>query len=195
LASKVDMTTRVRSCVSCRKKGMKGELIKLANTPAGVIIDYAENLPGRGAYVCADKACIERLSDGALSRVFKAPAKHPETSAFYEELGAKVMRKVKSLLGMAMKSRLAATGFDESAGGCVKYPGGVLVVAQDVSDNTGRRIMEHCTDKENVFRFSTKDELGRVLGSRPVGVVYVRPSALSLALGRELGRLVNMSRG
>jgi predicted RNA-binding protein YlxR (DUF448 family) len=189
------MTNPVRSCVSCRKKGMKGELIKLANTPAGVIIDYSERLPGRGAYVCADKACIERISDGALSRVFKASARRPEPDAFYEELGGKVRAKVESLLRMAMKSRLAATGFDESAAGCARDPNGLLLVAVDVSENTERRVMESCKGMENIFRFSTKDELGRVLGSRPVGVLYVRPSALSLALGRELGRLVNMSRG
>lgn len=195
MASKVDMASPVRSCVSCRKKGARGELIKLANTPAGVIIDYFENLPGRGAYVCADKACIESLSEGTLSRAFKKRALPPAEDAFYEELAAKIRRKVESLLGMARKSRLAVMGFDESAAACVRSPGGVLVVAQDVSENTGRKIMESAEGMDKVYRFSTKDELGKVLGSPPVGIVYVRPSALGSALGRELGRLINMSRG
>lgn len=195
MASKADTANPIRSCVSCRKKGARGELIKLANTPAGVIIDYLENLPGRGAYVCAEKACIERLNEGALSRAFKSKAKPPVSQAFYEELAAKVRRKVESLLGMARKSRLAVIGFDEAAAACVRSPGGVLIVALDVSDNTGRKIMESSKGMDNVFRFSTKDELGKVLGSPPVGIVYVRPSALGSALGRELGRLINISRG
>ncbi len=189
------MAAPVRSCVSCRKKGEKGELVKLANTPAGVIIDYLEKMPGRGAYVCAERACITRLSEGALSRAFKASAKPPDAEAIYEELRGKVIRKVVSLLGMARKARLDATGFDEAVSAMAKSPGGALIVAEDVSGNTLKKVMESGVEKEKVFRLFTKDELGDALGSRAVGVVYVRPSALSSALGRELARLINMSRG
>ncbi|HLB25751.1 MAG TPA: YlxR family protein, partial [Nitrospirota bacterium] len=100
-----------RSCIACRRKGEKGELIKLAAGPDGVVIDYGERLPGRGAYVCAEKACIEKgLNAGALSRAFKRQAAPPDKAEFYKELTDKIYRKIESLLGMARKSGLAAAG-------------------------------------------------------------------------------------
>ena len=43
--------------------------------PDGVVqVDASGRLPGRGAYVCHDAACIERaITKGALARALKSP--------------------------------------------------------------------------------------------------------------------------
>ena len=62
-----------RSCVVCRTQGTKRELLRIVRTPEGdVIYDPTQKAPGRGAYVCRAKGCVdEALSSGALSRSLK----------------------------------------------------------------------------------------------------------------------------
>lgn len=48
-----------RTCVICRKKTTKRELVRLVCTPAGVEIDITGKKPGRGAYLCKGLVCWE----------------------------------------------------------------------------------------------------------------------------------------
>jgi len=186
-----------RSCVSCRKKGTKEELLRLVVGPSGVVIDYSGRLPGRGAYLCPEKSCIEKgLKEAALSRAFKKRTTPPGLNDFYGELEGKVQRKINSLLGMARKSGIAAAGFDAASGAMEHYPGGVIVTAEDIAPNTEGKFMETADGKyAGFFRYSDKEGLGRLLGADPVGVVYIKSSALSIALNREMGRLIDIRRG
>ncbi len=190
-----------RSCIACRRKGKKGELIRMTDSPAGVIIDYAEKLPGRGAYVCPERECMEKLlkpgGGGALSRALKRDVAPPAREAFYEELSAKIKRKVSALLGMARKAGLAEYGFDAALGAARKAPGGVMVVSDDLAENSRRRLLEKINgDVSSIYNFSDKEALGAVTGaSGPVGIIYVRPSELSHSLAREITLLLKVSGG
>ena len=47
-----------RTCVACRGKAAKGELIRLVRTATGdVQVDNSGKLHGRGAYLCAFRDC------------------------------------------------------------------------------------------------------------------------------------------
>ncbi len=184
------MGSPVRSCLYCRKRGAKGELIKLVNTPAGVVIDYSERLPGRGAYLCFDRTCIVNgLKEGPFKRAFRGEARPPDPLAFHVELKDKALRKVRSLLGMARKSSAAAVGFDAAVDAARRSPEGLLIMAEDASEGTARRLMESVSGSVRVARFSTKEGLGGLLGTRPVGVVFIPGGGLAAALEREMGRL------
>ncbi len=187
---------QTRSCISCRRKGEKGELIKLANTPSGVVIDYNEKLPGRGAYVCFEPGCIEKaLKAGTLSRAFKHSANPPEAGEFQRMLAERVKAKVAALLGMARKSGSAVTGFEAAAAAIKKNSGGLLILAGDLVGNTLDKITEAGGPGMRTARYSTKDGLGAVLGISPVGVVYLPDSGLADALDREIGRLNKIGGG
>lgn len=43
-----------RTCVLCRKKRSKGELIRLVFKDGGILVDPEQKLGGRGAYLCKD---------------------------------------------------------------------------------------------------------------------------------------------
>jgi predicted RNA-binding protein YlxR (DUF448 family) len=187
----------VRSCIACRKKGAKGELVRLAATPSGVVPDYGEKLPGRGAYVCAEPSCIrDALNARALSRALKEKAEPPSYEAFIVLLRQGIERKAASLLGMARRSRRAAWGFDASMEALRKRPGGLLLVAGDISDNTLSKLEKEKTGASaNAARFSTRDALGSLLGTAPVAVVYVEDRGIAAALELEIGRLNVINRG
>ncbi len=53
----------------------KKELIRVVRSPEGAVsLDFKGKLPGRGAYVCPDAACLARAKKSrALERAFSAP--------------------------------------------------------------------------------------------------------------------------
>jgi predicted RNA-binding protein YlxR (DUF448 family) len=50
----------IRTCVVCREKAGKRQLIRVVRTDAGVMIDPSGKLHGRGAYLCERQGCWER---------------------------------------------------------------------------------------------------------------------------------------
>ena len=64
----------LRQCVGCREMKPKKELIRVVRSPEGdVSLDFKGKLPGRGAYVCPDEACLTRARKSrALERAFSA---------------------------------------------------------------------------------------------------------------------------
>jgi predicted RNA-binding protein YlxR (DUF448 family) len=57
-----------RSCVGCRERAPKTELLRVARTSAGVLVDPLGTAPGRGAYVHRDVACVAAaVRRGALA--------------------------------------------------------------------------------------------------------------------------------
>ena len=59
-----------RSCVGCREKKAKSELIRIVRAPSGqVSLDESGRSPGRGAYLCPQTACLEKaIKKGGLAK-------------------------------------------------------------------------------------------------------------------------------
>ncbi len=62
-----------RQCVGCREMKNKKDLIRVVRSPEGrVSLDFKGKLPGRGAYVCPDPACLAKARKSrALERAFE----------------------------------------------------------------------------------------------------------------------------
>ncbi len=63
-----------RTCLGCRQRRPKRELVRLVRRADGVVsVDARGGGPGRGAYVCAEPGCTERaLKTGRLAHAFRA---------------------------------------------------------------------------------------------------------------------------
>lgn len=75
----------LRQCVGCREMKPKKELIRVVRSPEGAVsLDFKGKLPGRGAYVCPQAACLARARKSkALERAFDT-ALPPEVYAALE---------------------------------------------------------------------------------------------------------------
>ena len=64
----------LRQCVGCREMKPKKELIRVVRSPEGAVsLDFKGKLPGRGAYVCPDPACLAKARKSrGLERAFDA---------------------------------------------------------------------------------------------------------------------------
>ena len=63
----------MRQCLGCREHKPKKELIRVVRSPEGeVALDFKGKLPGRGAYVCPQAACLAKARKSrALERAFE----------------------------------------------------------------------------------------------------------------------------
>lgn len=50
-----------RMCISCRKRFYKPELTRYVRNGGTIMIDPAQNMPGRGFYVCFSAECIGKM--------------------------------------------------------------------------------------------------------------------------------------
>lgn len=65
-------TTYERRCVACRQPKLKQEMIRICKTADGIMIDDNQKTGGRGAYVCKNTDCINKVIDKKiLHKVFK----------------------------------------------------------------------------------------------------------------------------
>lgn len=63
---------RVRTCVGCRRRRSKDELLRIVRAPdGGVHLDPEGSAPGRGAYVCPDVGCFDRGARKRLGRALR----------------------------------------------------------------------------------------------------------------------------
>lgn len=82
----------MRMCVACRTMKPKRELMRVVRPPAdaeageakpALLLDATGKANGRGAYICADAACVERAQKTrALERALGCPVEAP----FYDDL-------------------------------------------------------------------------------------------------------------
>lgn len=62
----------VRTCVGCRERAAKGELVRIVADGSSITVDRRQVMPGRGAYVHQRDRCIERATmRGGLARSFR----------------------------------------------------------------------------------------------------------------------------
>lgn len=77
-----------RTCVGCRAKASKRELLRIARTADGaVVVDATGRGDGRGAYVHRRLTCVDAaLSRGALFRVLRARAGEDATARLRRDI-------------------------------------------------------------------------------------------------------------
>lgn len=51
----------MRTCIICRQKREKRRLIRFVSTPEGIFYDSTGKSDGRGAYVCDQMECRQRI--------------------------------------------------------------------------------------------------------------------------------------
>jgi predicted RNA-binding protein YlxR (DUF448 family) len=180
-----------RTCIGCRQVFGKDEVIRIVAGPAGAVIDYREKLPGRAAYVCPQRDCIQKaLSRENLSRALHVKTAVPDADVFVEQLAASIMEKIRSLLAMAVKAGDLAAGASAVDDALQKGRVEMLIFAGDISEGTRKKLLSVSTQHppRQVTLF-TRDEMGQMVGRELVGVVGIIEKGFADAVGNEADRL------
>lgn len=182
-----------RTCVSCRKVLDQDLLVRYVLSPQGAaVVDYRRRLPGRGAYTCLDRQCLENaVKRGQLSRALKLTGPGPSVERLWLDLAEQSRQRVVNLLGMARKAGCVVSGTrlvlgEMSAG---RLPGLVLL-ATDLSPAMAEKVRKAaCLRGIVCHALLSKNLLGQLMGKSERGTLAVKPGLLADTIRDELERL------
>lgn len=82
----------MRTCIACRSEKPKRELIRIVKNKEGVFaVDKTGKLSGRGAYICDDKNCVQKLlKKRLLNHAFEMEVDESVYKAIEEEFFGKI---------------------------------------------------------------------------------------------------------
>lgn len=129
-----------RRCIVTGERVPKAGLIRFVIGPEGQVVpDLLGRLPGRGLYVSADRAALDKAAKkGLFARAARAPVTvPPELAAMVE--GA-LVRRVTDLIALARKAGQAVSGREKVLDWLEKGQAAVLVQASDGSPREAARL-------------------------------------------------------
>lgn len=181
----------LRTCLGCRQSRAQDELVRYVTDPTGeVVLDYRKKLPGRGAYTCAERTCIEAaVKRNQFDRAFKGTAAKASAERLIGMLEEAVLTKVKGLIGMARKSSQVVSGSNLVLS--TLDTGGIsfVLMALDISEGVGEKVA-HKAKRASVacYRFEDKGTLGELIGRGERSVVALKAGLLADSIRAELLR-------
>ena len=161
-----------RKCIASGESQPKAGLVRFCLGPDGQIVpDILGRLPGRGIYVSADRALIEKAAKkGLFARAARQPAKVPDGLADLVEV--LLAQRVVDLLSMARKAGEAVTGYEKVKDWLAKGQAATLIQASDGSERGKTKL--HPPDGAGGF-------IG-VLTAGEMGLSFGRERAIHAAL-------------
>ena len=176
-----------RKCIVTGQSAPKSGLIRFVVGPEGDIVpDLAEKLPGRGIWVSADRAAIDKAArKGLFARAARTRVEAPDDLAARVE--TMLARRVTDLLSLARKSGAAVAGFEKVKDWLAKDEAEVLIQA---SDGSGRGKSKLSTPQGGRFiGWLTADELGLAFGRQNVIHVALAAGGLASRVVEDAARL------
>lgn len=179
-----------RTCIGCRAVFKKDEVVRIAASPLGAVIDYREKLPGRAAYVCPRLECIKKaLGRDNLARALHLKANYPSMDEFVSLLVMNITEKIKSLVVMSAIAGKLAAGYSAVQDALEKKRVEMLIFADDLSEGTKEKLMTSDAVSLRRTTLFTRDEMGRMLGRELVGVIGIQDKGLADSIWKETERL------
>ncbi len=186
-------TMRSRKCIVTGEVREEAQLIRFVVSPDGQVTpDIAAKLPGRGIWVTAERAVLERaIAKNYFSKAAKANVR---AAADLPDLVEKqIVQRMLGDLGMAKRSGALVTGFD-SVARALDGQGktAVLIEARDGAADGRRKVLGMARARglsPAIVDCLTCDELSLALGLGNVIHAALKAGPLAERLIFEAGRL------
>lgn len=176
-----------RKCIATGEVQPKGGLIRFVAGPDGMVVpDLLGKLPGRGVYVAADRAALQRAVDKNLfARGLKQQVKTPPDLA--DTVERQLARRVVDLISLARKSGAAVAGYEKVKAWLDTDRAEVLIQA---ADGSGRGKSKLSTPHFGRYiGWLTADELGMAFGRETVIHAALASGGLGKRVVEEAQRL------
>lgn len=180
-----------RRCIVTGESQPKGGLIRFGMGPEGQVVpDVLGRLPGRGMYVVADRAAIEKAAaKGLFARAARRPVVVPDALADLVE--AQLLRRVTDLISMARKAGDAVTGYEKVKDWLVKGTARVLIQAADGSER-GKSALRPPEGEGGFIGCLTAGELGLSFGRERAIHGALAAGGLTTRVVEEAARLAGV---
>ncbi|MCB1342968.1 MAG: RNA-binding protein [Pseudooceanicola sp.] len=186
-AEKIRDGASERKCIVTGEVQPKNGLVRFVAGPEGQVVpDVAGKLPGRGVWVAADRAAIDKaVAKKLFARGLKAPVTVPD--GLTDEVERQLLRRLVELLSLARKSGEAVAGYEKVKSWLDKEEAVVLIQALDGS---GRGKSKLSTPHFGSYiGCLTADELGMAFGRQTVIHAALASGGLAPRVVEEAQRL------
>ena len=182
----------VRQCAVTRERLAPDALIRFVRSPDGMVVpDVFGKLPGRGAWVTADRSIIaDSVENHIFSRAFKAQSQPIDN--LMVEIERQLLQRCNGLLGMAKKSGVAVLGFDQVRAYIRKQEPGWLLEASDGAEDGRNKVhflAKAIYEDVEVAGALSSAELGMAFGREHVVHALLEQGSLSEAFKVAYQRL------
>lgn len=177
-----------RRCVATGRSGGRDGLLRFVLDPDGVVTpDPAERLPGRGVWVSAERAALEKaVKKNLFAKSLRAAATVPP--ALVETVERLLARRAIDSLALCRKAGQAVGGFEKAREALLMRAPAALVQAADGAED-GRKKLRRLAKGVTEITCLSKSELGLAFGrSSVIHVVLLAGGAANRAI-RECARL------
>ncbi|GAB5456880.1 MAG: RNA-binding protein [Henriciella sp.] len=183
----------VRQCAVTRERLAPDALIRFVRSPDGTVVpDVFGKLPGRGAWVTADRAIIaDSVENHVFSRAFKTQSRPIDD--ILQEVERQLLQRCIGLLGMAKKSGVAVLGFDQVRAYIRKQEPGWLLEASDGAEDGRNKVhflAKAIYEDVKVAGAMSSAELGVAFGREHVIHALLEQGSLSDAFSIAYRRLI-----
>lgn len=158
-----DRSDPERRCIVTGESQPKRGLIRFAVSPDDEVVpDILEKLPGRGIWVSADRAALDRaVKKGLFSRAARKQVKVPED--LVDQVEALLARRVIDGISMARKAGRAVAGYEKVKDWLGRDEVRILLQASDGSER-GKAKLYKPGGRGSFFDVLTASELGLSFG-------------------------------
>nr|WP_241735713.1 RNA-binding protein [Aquisalinus flavus] len=168
--------------------------IRFVLGPDNVVVpDLAEKLPGRGAWVAADRVLVLKAArKGLFSRAFKAQAKLPDggAEAFAEALHRALAERALNALGLARRAGFLLVGFEKTRAAVQKGAASAYIYASDASADGTDKIRQVARPALPVWHPFPGSDLDGALGEANIVHMALTDPGMARRFGREAARFV-----
>lgn len=184
---------RERRCVACGEGLPEAHLVRFARAPSGELVaDVAAKLPGRGVWVCSDRASLaEAVKKGGFARGLKQETRVPGDLALQVE--AALARRCIERLGLCLRAGGLAVGATQVETAIRAKTAPLLIEASDGGEDGREKLMAlhiglwgRAPPALGCF---SSEELGVALGRERVIHACVLQERLAMGLAAEVSRL------
>lgn len=177
-----------RRCIVSGEARPKSALIRFVAGPDGTVVpDVAERLPGRGVWVSAERAVLEKaVKTGAFARALKTSVTAPDD--LIERVASLLAARALDYVGLARRSGKAVAGFMAVGKWLREGRVAVLFAASDGAQGGAVKIKALAPDLPVLETF-TSDELGAAFGRSHAVHAAIAAGPLADAIRREADRL------
>jgi uncharacterized protein len=177
-----------RKCIATGESQPKAGLIRFCLGPEDMVVpDILARLPGRGFYVSADRAAIDKaVKKGLFARAARQPVKLPENLAdLVEQL---MLRRVIDFISLARKASGAVMGYEKVKEWLQKDKVRILIQASNGSERGKTKL--RAPDGEDTFiGFLTAEEMGLAFGRERAIHAALGAGGLTARVVEEAARL------
>jgi predicted RNA-binding protein YlxR (DUF448 family) len=177
-----------RKCIVTGESQPKAGLIRFCLGPDDMVVpDILGKLPGRGFYVTADRAAIDKAAKkGLFARAARQPVKVPENLT--DLIESLLVRRVVDLISLCRKANAAVMGYEKVKDWLQSGKARVLVQASDGSER-GKTKLRAPEGEGHFIGLLTAGELGLAFGRERAIHAALGAGGLTTRVVEEAARL------